>query len=558
MTVSEFLVDFLIEHGVTDVFGIPGGVILDLLYAFDSRKEIRAHLSYHEQNAAFEACGYAQLKHQLGVAYATRGPGFTNLITGIADAYSDSLPVFFVTAHAAKQVGHSMRYEQEQTLDTVSMVRHITKYAVSIDNISSVCHEIRKAYTAATSGRKGPVLLDFSSDLWRKEVHFQDSDNTIVPPTPSCNMDEILKRIIQAKRPLVLVGDGVRQSNTVDMVKQLIKKMRIPIVSSRAAQDVGAACANYYGYIGSHGIRYSNFIFSKADLVISFGNRLAFPLNSHSFQKAIGNKQFIRMEIDETELKRNVPNSFADLCDLYTFLSQILEKDIHFPEWSAWITTCDELKAALHDIDIYPAIDKISMVMQFITKDINIVCDVGNNEFWVSQSYERSGIENRILYSKSFGTLGCGLGKAIGAYYADLKPVICFVGDQGIQLSIQELELIACEKIPVVVIILNDSCSGMIRDREKRKYGEKYIHTTKCSGYGSPDFSLIAQSYQIKYLRYVEGLDLSILKNIREPLILEIFLDESMELLPFLPKGNPMQKMYPELDEEFYSKLDSM
>lgn len=560
MTISEYLVDVLQGKGVTDIFGLPGGVVLDFLYAADRKNGMAVHLNYHEQGAAFAACGYAQANHQLGVAYATRGPGFTNLITGIADAYSDSIPVLFVTAHSGKAVGHKMRFEKDQELDTVSMVKHITKYAAVVDEEEAACEEIHKACEIAMNGRKGPVLLDFSDALWKKEVK-EPKKRSMEKKTEIeylSAVDKIIEALESAYRPVILLGDGVWQSGTAETAAAVSKKMNIPVLSSRCAQDAGAICENYYGYVGSHGIRYSNFIFSKADLVISLGNRLAFPADSVSYLGALENKKIIRIDVDRQELTRTIVHSSAYPCELNDVLAELLKRDGNGANRDEWLEVCKNLKARLNEADTNEAVKIVEAILYTVKPDVTLVSDVGNNEFWVSRGYERAASKCRILYSKSFGALGCALGKAIGAYYAKKRPVICFIGDQGLQLNIQELQVIAQEKLPIAVVLLNNNSSGMIYDREKQRYKGHYVHTTRSSGYGNPDFERIVKGYGIDHVSWNGGEALKSLKEIDGPIFIEIVLDEELGLEPGLPKGNPMQKMTPELENDLYLKLDSL
>lgn len=556
MKVADYLVDFLAKRGVTDVYGIPGGVVLDLLYAFDRDGTVKPHLSYHEQGAAFEACGYAQYQHKLGVAYATRGPGFTNMITGIADAYSDSLPVMFITAHSGRAVGNTMRYEEEQEMNTVAIVSSITKYAQVVEKVEEVCDAVHNAYQSAVSGRKGPVLLDFSASLWNKELEPMQLKEVKDELANADVIQDIVEGLEMASRPIFLVGDGIRQSNIADVFMELADKMRIPVLSSRCSQDVGAVCQNYFGYVGSHGIRYSNFIFAKSDFVIALGNRLAFPINSESFSKALQNKKMIRVDIDESEFNKKIPSSKEYLCDANAVIKGLLKKTFNMNSYSSWIEVCYNLKKQLASYDLNDATQKIESVLTQLGQNDVICCDVGNNEFWVSRAYVNAGVNNRILYSKSFGVLGCAIPKAIGAAHASGSPVICLTGDQGFQLNSQELQVIAQEKLPVHVFIINNRSSGMIRSREKVRYAEKYVHTTLQTGYGLPKIEAIARAYEIPYVKYEEYKESDVDRT--SPLIVEIEIDEEIDLYPNLPRGNECQNMSPLLPVELYDKLNSL
>jgi len=209
--------------------------------------------------------------------------------------------------------------------------------------------------------------------------------------------------------------------------------------------------------------------------------------------------------------------------------------------------------------DLNIAINNITEMFNILTNSYGICCDVGNNEFWVSRAYAESNNFNRIIYSKSFGVLGCGIAKAIGVYYASKMPVICYIGDQGFQLNIQELQFIVQEQLPIYVVVLNNKSSGMIKSREKIKYGEHYVHTTRASGYGVPDIEKVAASYGIQYYKYDKNIDtLRRLLGMNHPLIIEMELDEKIDLEPSLPAGNECQRMSPEIEKNLYDELSKL
>ena len=217
MKAADWIVDFLISKGVTNTFGLPGAVVLELLYAMDRRKpELTPHLNYHEQGAAFAACGYAQATGKLGVAYATRGPGMINMLTAVADAYYDSTPTMFFTAHNSEIKRPEMRVENNQEIDTVTLASSVTKYAVRIDDVAELRRELRKAYAIANTGRKGPVFLDIASSVLRQEVDpdAMPDQKTVQTPDVSEISDKIAAKLRKAKRPVILIGAGVRQSGT--------------------------------------------------------------------------------------------------------------------------------------------------------------------------------------------------------------------------------------------------------------------------------------------------------------------------------------------------------
>lgn len=565
MRTDDWIVDFLIDKGVTDVFGIPGVVVMDFLYAVDRKKPvITPHLNYHEQGAAYAACGYAQVEGKLGVAYSTRGPGLTNMITAIADAYYDSIPVMFITAHSSKELEPRMRVLNNQEIDTVALVENVTKRAVRIDDIKDFKSEIITSYQTAMSGRKGPVFLDIWNGLFSLEVDDSidvDLENQTFLEDTEETLDSlkttIETKLKQSKRPIVLIGNGVRGKEGRDLLNEIVNQLEIPVLSSRGAQDIIPESPYYYGYVGSRATRYSNFILSKADLIISLGNRLSFPTKSKSFRPIIEKADIIRIDIDDTEFLRQLDNCSSFKLDCLSALKMMKNAELKYENSKEWICTCNYLKTSL---DKYDCNNVISIVMNIINqsdRDSALVCDVGNHSFWITMAHAYLDAKNRIMYSASFGTLGSALPKAIGAYYATRKPVICFTGDQGIQFNIQELEYISKHKIPITVVVLNNSSSGMIMEREIAKYGNNLVHTTTDSGYGFPSFEKIASCYGMKHTKIKEESVVEV-GGSNVPQIIEVMINPNEELKPSLPIGKPCQDLWPELPRALYNELNCL
>lgn len=566
MRADDWIVDFLINKGVTDVFGVPGVVVMDFLYAVDKRKpEITPHLNYHEQGASFAACGYAQTTGRLGVAYSTRGPGLTNMITAMADAYYDSVPVMFITAHSAKKLESNMRVMYNQEIDTVSLVKHITKFAVRIDAIEELQNNVVRACQEAMTGRKGPVFLDIWNELFSVEVDgstYAVENNVSINDTENVYDEKALipilkERLNDSKHPIILIGNGARDNKCKEKLRHIADKFKIPILSSRVGQDIVPNSQYYFGFVGSRATRYSNFILSKADLIIAIGNRLSFPIKSKSFIPIVENALFIRIDVDDSEFVRKLPNSLNFKIDSLRALSLMENNDLHYNNSNDWIDICKQLKGNLDYYDKNIVINNIMKIIELSESDATIVCDVGNHSFWVTTAYSYFKATNRIMYSGSFGTLGSALPKAIGAYYATRKSVICFAGDQGIQFNIQELQYISMHSLPIKIVVLNNSSSGMIMERELAKHGEYLIHTTINSGYGYPSFEKLADCFGIKYIR-VEATDIYDLNYDNVPCIIELIIEQNTILEPSLPIGKPCQDLSPELSRELYDRLNNL
>ena len=556
MKASRYIAEYLRNLGVTDVFGIPGGVILDLIYAFDATEGIVPHLCYHEQSAGFAACGYAQAGGRLGVAYATQGPGFTNLLTAMADAYYDSTPVLFLTAHSVATLPEGNRLVADQEMDTCSIVRGMTKYARRIDDAAEVVDGLSEASRIAMEGRKGPVFLDIASSLLTKEVAQPD----IIPQEKQEEdvsewVDMIAGEIRKASRPVVLVGDGINQTLTAGAMNAFAKKAGVPVISSRFGHNIISDPTLYYGYVGSHGVRYANFILSKADLVVSLGNRLNFPPASRSYSRIVEQAGFLRVDIDPWELEKHPRMQKGIRADLTTLLPALAVAEKDYGHHKEWMQTCNLLRKELVLADVDETVERLGSLLQSVPKDTVLVSDVGNNEFWLSRACVYARKTNRTLYSKSFGALGNALGKAIGAFYAERKPVIVFAGDQGLQMNIQELQYISQHRLPITVVVLNNASSGMIKDREAMAGYPYSLHTTEQSGYAAPAFAQIAKAYGIEYRKVDPAMSL---KETDEPLLAEMEIPESLSLTPFLPKGRDIQDMEPRIPQDIYDHLNNM
>lgn len=563
MKIAEYVAETLVKNKVTDVFGIPGAVILDFIYAIDRTSGINAHLLYHEQGAGFAACGYAQASGKLGVAYATKGPGITNMITCMAEAYYDSIPVLFITAHNSCPSSKNIRFEVNQEIDMLNIIKNVTKYAEKVECEEDVMIKFSNAIKCALTGRKGPVFLDFKAELWNKEIvgsfskeEFYYYNNVKVKEVIN-TINEVLE---SASRPVLLIGQGIRSGEAIQDLKNFSSKNKIPIISSRMAIDCMSDYNLYFGYIGSRGIRYSNFILSKSDVIIAIGNRMAYSDKSESYRNVMDKKKVIRIDIDENEFEREILNSITYTLDSKVLCEELKDNKVDYKDSENWISVCNLLKQKLYFEDMNNPVKKISQILNYISKDEKavIVGDVGNNALWLTRSYIFSAISNRLLLSIGFSSLGVGVCKSIGAFYGVRNGVICFIGDQGLQMNIQELEFLAMNKIPILIVLLNNSVSGMIRNWEN-KCQDYDLHTTRESGYGIPDICILAKAYGIKYIEYSD--DESIEKSFENykrgiPVILNVNIDSEEEVIPMLKKGDVCQCLSPKLNEDLYKELD--
>lgn len=560
--VSDLIVDFLIQKGVSDVFGYPGGMVTHLLDSFAKKeKQIRVHLNYHEQASVFCACGYAQAGERVGVAYATSGPGATNLITGICNAYFDSIPLLLITGQVntfESGMGMQIRQRGFQETDIVSMTKGITKYSTYVANAENIAYELEKAWCLANEGRKGPVLLDIPMDIFRTVI---ETDNLKIYINEEKdiyieNLDSAIKLIEKAKKPVFLLGAGAREE-TQEVLEKLISTYRIPVVTSMLAIDLMKFDNQYnYGFIGAYGTRTANFIVAKSDLVIAIGSRMDVRQVGGAREEFAPEAKLIRVDIDKNELSYKVKKDELQItCSAVFFMKTLLKHTNALNDYKEWIEKCNIIKDELRQYDYEMPNRIINRISKLIPEDTVITTDVGQNQVWVAQSFDiKKG--QRVFTSGGHGAMGYSLPAAIGAYYASNKPVICFNGDGGIQMNIQELQFLAREQIPVTVIILNNKSLGMIRHFQEKYFEKVYYMTVAGKGYTVPDFSKLAKGYGLNYTKIEDEDDImGVDWNYDLPQIVEVMLEDKTYVYPKLEYGKPNQDQEPLLDRKKYEYL---
>ena len=563
MKVSDFIVDFFIRKGVNDVFGYPGGMVTHLMDSFEKRKdEITAHVNYHEQGAAFAACGYAQASGKTGVAYATSGPGATNLITGICHAWFDSVPVLFITGQVntfEARGEYRVRQRGFQETDIVGMVRDVTKYSVYIDRVETVEDELEKAWEITQAGRKGPVLLDIPMNIFRSDMQVGENKK---PENKSKEVHrefpEILAALEKAERPCIVAGAGIREQECRQRFAETVAKLHIPVVTSMIAVDLlSDAGENAYGFIGAYGSRTANFIVAKSDLILVLGARLDVRQVGGKRENFAPDAKIIRVDIDENELAYQIRSEETDVRADAGEVLEYLRRNWKLSEnhFSGWLEVCEQIRKSLEGMDDRNENQMVKAISERLPSDCIITTDVGQNQVWVAQSF-RMKRGQRILFSGGHGAMGFSLPAAIGAYYGTKKLVFSFNGDGGFQMNIQELQFIAREKLPVKVIVFNNYALGMIRHFQEMYFEGNYTQTVTGKGYDVPELSKIAEAYGLEYYRYksAEETDFSFLKS-ESPALVEIVLDEPTYVFPKLEFGKPNQDQEPLIDRKEFDRL---
>lgn len=562
MKVSDYIVEYLINKGITDVFGYPGGMVTHLMDSFSKYKStINAHVTYHEQGAAFAACGYAQASGKMGVAYATSGPGATNLITGICNAYFDSIPVLFITGqvNTFESKGKlQVRQRGFQETDIVSMIKSVTKYAVKIEDENKIKRCLDYAFYMAFDGRKGPVLLDIPMNVLRANVDLNAIEGYEKKVTKRCGnkYPELLEAINRSTRPVFIVGNGVKSSEAISAARKLFSRINIPVVTTMPAVDV--AGNKSYGFIGAYGSRTANFIVAKSDLVITLGARLDVRQVGGKREKFAPKARLIRIDIDPGELEYRVHPDEEQICGDVKEVIGYLNKNIPQKDFSIWIEVCNCIKEKLKDMDVKNPNRIVREIGKYLSNDAIVTTDVGQNQVWIAQSMKfKSG--QRAFFSGGHGAMGYSLPAAIGCAFASGNTVYSFNGDGGFQMNIQELQTIMREKLPIKIILFNNFALGMIRHFQEMYFQDNFFQTIATGGYTVPDFQAIADAYRIPYT-LIQTLD-DITENIFSidgPQLIEVKMNEPTYVFPKLEFGKPNQDQEPLLDRKLYKYLNDL
>lgn len=565
MKLSDYIVEYLIEKNISDVFGYPGGMVTHFMDSFSKYSDkICAHVTYHEQGASFAACGYAQTTGNVGVAYATSGPGATNLITGICNAYFDSIPCLFITGQVNSfESKGNMKVRQRgfQETDIISMVKGVTKYSQYVEDPLMIKYYLDKAFYQATNGRKGPVLLDIPMNIFRAEIDKSTLISYEYEQQDTIDLD--IKKCLEnafnnSKRPILLLGNGIKIEGSTQKVRSIIEKYQIPTVTSMIAFDVLGTSKFNMGFIGAYGHRAANFAVAKCDLVISLGSRMDIRQVGAKRETFAPEAKVIRIDIEPEEFDFRVHKNEVQIVSSAKNILDIME-DINIPHFSEWNNICDILKEELGKIDTCGPNKFVDALSDAIPNDVTITTDVGQNQVWIAQSL-RIKDNQRVLFSGGHGAMGYSLPAAIGAYYGTRNPVVCFTGDGGLQMNIQELQFVFREQIPIKIIVFNNNALGMIRHFQEMYFESNFYQTKPEGGYNSPNFSKIANAYGIDSISICDVNELTnydLLTN-DKPCLIEVLINENTYVFPKLEFGKPNQDQEPLLPREKYNFLMSL
>lgn len=496
--------------------------------------------------------------------------GATNLITGIANAYFDSIPTIFITGQVnTYELKGDKKIKQNgfQETNIIDIVKSITKYCTQIKDPNDVVSELEKAYKISLEGRKGPVLLDIPMDIQRQDIDVPKIDN-LITEKKKFDYEKILNQLDlylkNSKKPLIIAGAGIDIAGMNKKFKRLTEKLKIPIVTSMIAIDVQNNDSAYnYGFIGAYGHRYANFITEKSDLIVTIGTRLSCRQVGSNRKIFAPNAKILRIDIDTNEFDNKLKEDEVQIeADISELIEKMLDDDRFEYEnkFENWNKETQIIKEKLSNMDKQQGNEIIEKISEMLDENCIVTTDVGQNQVWVAQSFKvKEG--QRVLFSGGHGSMGYSLPAAIGAYYASKAPIICFTGDGGLQMNIQEFQFLVANKIPVKIIVLNNYALGMIRHFQEMYFNGVYSQTIKNKGYESPNFCKIAEAYGISSVNINSINELNKIKDVlknEEPVLIQININENTYIYPKLSVNNPIYNQDPKLDENLIKELLSI
>lgn len=549
---SQIVMEVLLEHGVDTVFGYPGGSILniyDQIYQYSDR--IRHVTTAHEQGAAHAADGYARATGKVGVVMSTSGPGATNLVTGLATAQMDSIPLVAICANVPdKLIGRDTF--QEVSISTVTMA--ITKHNYFVNDIEDLADVLREAFMIAESGRKGPVLIDITKDVTAAVTEFKPMAPLALRKTPAPDMDvvyEIADMLNSCHRPVIYAGGGIVSSGAEEQVLELVRKADIPLVHTLMACGVIGRDPHDLGMIGMHGSVSANMAVDEADLVLSLGARFSdrVALNPDKFAASA---RIIQVDLDKSEINKNVDIFQSCACDIKDFLTALLpltEEKKH----SHWDEELSRLKASERIVETDAALtpSAIFHILNEKTPQAVYTTDVGQHQMWAAQFIERE-LPRTFLTSGGLGTMGFGFPAAVGAAIAcPDKTVCCISGDGSFQMNLQEMATAAINDVPVKVVLFNNRALGMVHQWQGLFFDGRYSATELDA---VPDFVKLAEAYGWKSQRVDMPEDvapaIASMLDSNGPYLLDLTISRDQNVFPMVKPGSSLDEVIGAIDGE--------
>ena len=553
LTGSEIIIECLKEQGVDTVFGYPGGTILNVYDAlYKHSDEITHILTSHEQGAAHAADGYARATGKVGVCMATSGPGATNLVTGIATAYMDSIPIVAITANVAVNL---LGKDTFQEVDIAGITMPITKHNYIVKDVTKLADTIRSAFRIAKEGRPGPVLVDITKDVTANKTEYTKVIPEPIRPVTKNMKEQDLEKAVdmikKSQKPFVFVGGGAIASGASKELREFVHKINAPVTDTLMGKGAfNGEDPLYSGMLGMHGTKASNFGVTKCDLLIAVGARFSDRVTGNAKRFAY-NAKVLQIDVDPAEINKNIRTDASIIGDVKCVLQE-LNMRLEPMEHKKWITEVEQLKRR------YPlTYHKGELTGPYIMEKLNeitkgnaiIVTEVGQHQMWAAQYYKYQ-TPRSFISSGGLGTMGYGLGAAIGAKMGCKdKTVINIAGDGCFRMNMNEIATATRYNIPVIQIVVNNHVLGMVRQWQTLFYGKRYSHTVLED---QVDFVKLAEAMGAKAYRVTkceefepavrEAIELNI------PVVIECQIEKDDKVFPMVAPGAPIEECFSEED----------
>ena len=554
LTGAEIVIECLKEQGVDTVFGYPGGAILNIYDAlYKHQDEITHILTSHEQGASHAADGYARATGKVGVCLATSGPGATNLVTGIATAFMDSVPVVAITCN----VGISLLGKDSfQEIDITGVTMPITKYNFIVKDVTKLAGVIRRAFAIAQTGRPGPVLIDITKNVTEARCEYEyQAPAPIERVTDTITeeaMDRAVEMIRKARKPFILVGGCAVISNASDELRAFAKKIQAPVADSLMGKGAFDGTDELYtGMVGMHGTKTSNFGITECDLLIVAGARFSDRVigNASKFAK---NAQILQIDVDPAEINKNIKVDACIIGDVKVVLRKLNARldPMNHEEWVAHIERMKDMYPLRYDKSVLTGPYVVEQIYEATKdKDTIIVTEVGQHQMWAAQYYKYKN-PRTLLTSGGLGTMGYGLGAAIGAKMACKdKVVINVAGDGCFRMNMNEIATATRYNIPIIQVIINNHVLGMVRQWQTLFYGKRYSQTILND---SVDFVKLAEAMGAKAYRVTKKEEfLPVLQEAMElniPCVIDCQINCDDKVFPMVPAGAPIEDAFDDTD----------
>ncbi len=549
LTGSEIIIECLKEQGVDTVFGYPGGTILNVYDAlYKHSDEIHHVLTSHEQGASHAADGYARATGKVGVCMATSGPGATNLVTGIATAHMDSIPMVAITANVATGL---LGRDSFQEVDIAGVVMPITKYSMIVKDINDLAPAIRRAFTIAQTGRPGPVLVDVTKDVTAAVAEYTYQEPAPIAPYTAemleSDLDQAAKLISEAERPYIFVGGGAVTSGAAEEVRKFAHTINAPVTDSLMGKGAFSGEDELYtGMLGMHGTKTSNLGVTKCDLLITVGARFSDRVTGNT-AKFAQNAKIIQIDVDAAEINKNIKVDCSIIGDVNEVLKE-LNKKIHPKNHDAWVKEVEDMKEKYplkYNQEGLTGPYVIEELYRVTKGDAIIVTDVGQHQMWAAQYYKYKE-PRTLITSGGLGTMGYGLGAAIGAKFGRPdKVVVNIAGDGCFRMNMNEVATAARNNLPLIEIVINNHVLGMVRQWQTLFYDHRYSSTILDD---KVDFVKFAESMGAVGIRVTkkEEVGPAIEKAIalNTTVVLDCQIDCDDKVFPMVPAGAPLEEVF--------------